>query len=481
MGAARGPHPAFRWIVLLAMLAGLVWAQAAAQQRAAPAGPGPVLVLDLDGAIGPAATEYIRDGLAEARERNARLLVIRMDTPGGLDSATRDIIAEILASPVPVATFVAPAGARAASAGTYILYASHLAAMAPGTHLGAATPVSIGGGSSPLPGGGQPKAPDKTSEAPAQDVPADAMSAKVVNDAAAYLASLAALQGRNAQFAEAAVRQAATLTAGQALEQKVIEVMAADMDGLIAAADGRTVQLAGKPHVLRLAGAELVEIGASWRNKALAAITDPNIAYLLLMVGIYGLIFEFMSPGSWGPGVIGAVSLVVALFSLNLLPINYAGLVLVLLGVGLMTAEAFTPSIGVLGLGGAAAFAIGSLILFKGPVPEMRLSPWLVLAMAGTSLAFFVLALGAAWRARRRPAAIGNLVGAAGPVLSWSGEAGWVRLEGERWQARSTRPLAPGETAQVTGRDGLTVLVEPTRPARPRESGDADGASTGAA
>lgn len=454
---ARWSRPlAAAWGLLIALAVALLAVPGAAQSPGR-ATEGPVLVLAVDGAIGPATSEYLRDGLKTAQARGSPLVVLAMDTPGGLDSATRDIIREILASPVPVATYVTPAGARAASAGTYILYASHLAAMAPGTHLGAATPVQLGGGSSPLPG---PTPPPKEDDKPVPSTGPDAMSAKVVNDAAAYIASLAALHGRNAEWAERAVREAATLTSQRAAAEGVIEIIAPDLQSLIRQADGRVVRVGGRPHTLATANAAVLELRPGWRIQALAVITDPNIAFLLLLVGVYGLIFEFMSPGGIGPGVVGAVALLVALFALNLLPVNYAGLALLALGIGLMTAEALTPSVGVLGVGGAVAFGLGSLFLFKGPIPEFRLSPGVALTAAALSLTYFTVALGAVARTRRARIAIGSLFGAEGRVVSWSGPRGVVRVQGEDWQAQSSAALAPGRIVRVTGRDGLRLDVE---------------------
>jgi membrane-bound serine protease (ClpP class) len=427
---------------------------AAARVRPSAPAERPVVVLDVAGAVGPATAEYLRQGLRTARDRRAELVVIRMDTPGGLESSTHDIVRDILASPVPVATFVAPAGARAASAGTYILYASHLAAMAPGTHLGAATPVAIGGGGlTPPPGdegkGGAAKKPD-------------AMEAKTTNDAVAWIAALAALHGRNAAWAEQAVRQAATLTAEAALKARVIELVASDVGDLTTKADGRMVKLAGAPRVLHTAGRPVLTIAPDWRAQFLGVITDPNIAYLLLLVGVYGLIFEVLSPGAVAPGVIGAIALFVGLFALNLLPVNYAGLGLVLLGLGLFVAEAHAPS-GVLAAGGTIALGLGSLLLFNSPLPEFRLSPAVALVAAGLTLAFFTLALGTALRSRRlRPTTGGQaLLGARARVVSWSGDQGFVHLAGEDWQARAARPLRPGEGARVVARDGLTLVLEP--------------------
>jgi len=443
----------------------LLAAPAAAQQG--HVAPGPVVVLHVDGAIGPATTEYVRNGLLLGKERGSPLVVLVMDTPGGLDSSTREIIGDILASSTPVATFVSPPGARAASAGTYILYASHLAAMAPGTHLGAATPVSLGGPGSPLPGAA-PAGKDKK-EGEGSPPPADAMSAKVANDAAAYLASLAALQGRNAEFAERAVREAATLTSSQAKENGVVEIIAPDLSGLLAQADGRTVQVLGQPHRLQTAGRPILDAQPSWRVKALGVITNPNVAYLLFLIGLYGLLFEFMSPGAVAPGVVGAIALVTALFALNLLPVNYAGLILLLIGLGLMTLEAMNPSIGAFGVGGVVAFALGSLMIFKGPVPEYRLSSGVVLAAVALSLGYFAVALRTALRARRRAHAIGpdTLVHAPGRVVAWSGAAGLVRVQGEDWQARADAPLAPGRGVRVVRRDGLALYVEPEAPEPP--------------
>ncbi len=465
MSGPRSFQPALRvfaalavaWLALL--LAPTAWAQTGTPASATPAPL--VLVLDLEGAVGPATYEYLGRGLDEAARREASLAVIRMDTPGGLDSSTREIIADILASPVPVAVFVTPAGARAASAGTYILYASHLAAMTPGAHLGAATPVQMGG-SNPL----SPSEPETSEGEDAKAPMGDAMTAKVTNDAAAYMRSLADLQGRNAEWGERAVREAATLTAAEALDQGVIELLSRDLDGLLAQADGRTVMLNGEPRVLQTAGADIETLEPNWRAKVLAVITNPNIAYLLLMIGIYGLIFEFMAPGAVGPGAVGAVCLLIGLFALNMLPVNYAGGALMLLGIGLLVAEAFSPGFGLFGAAGGVALALGSMMLFR-DAPGFKLSPLVILATVAVSLAFVAIALRAAVRAARLKVTTGAaaLLRATGVVQSWADGEGYVHAQGEDWHARSSAPLVPGQHVRIAARDGLTLTVEPENPA----------------
>jgi membrane-bound serine protease (ClpP class) len=416
------------------------------------------LVLEIQGAIGPATSEYLRQASEVAAARNAALIVLRMDTPGGLASSMHDIIRDILASPVPVVTYVAPSGARAASAGTYILYASQLAAMAPGTNLGAATPVQIGGGS---PFGDSPDKEDKGKNGEAQP-PADASMRKAVNDAVAYIRSLAELHGRNADWAEQAVREAASLPASAALKQGVIEIIASDLPDLLVQADGRSVRLGNGTVTLHTKGLDTVSMQIDWRVRLLGVISDPNIAYILLLIGFYGIIFEFFSPGMVAPGVIGVIALTVGLFALNLLPLNYAGVGLLLIGIALMVAEAFAPSFGALGIGGAVAFALGSLFMFD-KAPGFELSLPLVLTASAASAALLAVMLAAAMRAHRRKVVSGEaaMIGSAGEVLTWSETHGEVHVHGEHWRARSAGLLKPGQRVRVIGRDGLTLTVEP--------------------
>jgi len=421
------------------------------------------LVLHIDGAIGPATASYVSWALHAAAERHAPLVVLRMDTPGGLDVSMRDIIRAILASKVPVASYVHPSGARAASAGTYIVYASHLAAMTPGTNLGAATPVSIGGGL-PLPG----RDKDKSDESEKQDGkpasgPYSPMEAKAINDAVAYIRSLAELRDRNVEWAESAVREAASLSANDALKQNVIDVVATSVKDLLVQAHGRTVKV-GEEQV-RLATKDLAieHIEPDWRTRLLSAITNPNVALVLVVIGIYGLLFEFMNPGALIPGTIGAICLLTGLYALALLPLNYAGLGLMALGLGLMIAEAFEPSFGILGLGGITAFVIGAAILVDSEAPGFQISWSVVGALAFTSLALMLIVTRLALSSYRRQVVTGieEMAGARGEVEDWYGGEGHIVAHGERWRAISKERLSKGQPVRVTDVDGLVLTVEP--------------------
>ena len=418
-----------------------------AQPHAAAASPR-VFVIDLNGAVGPVSAGFVVRGLKRAADEGASLAVLRLDTPGGLDSSMREIVRAILASPVPVAGFVAPGGARAASAGTFILYACQIAAMAPGTNLGAASPVSLFGGLSSRPAkSGKP-------------VPADTEARKVMNDAIAYIRGLARLNGRNADWAEAAVRSAASLPADEALKLNVIDLVADNVDQLLARIDGRGVTVAGSARVLKLAGARIVHIEPGLRTRLLYILTNPNVAFLLLLVGVWGLVFEFSHPGIFAPGVTGAIALFLGLAALSIIPINLAGLALTLLGLGLMVTEAFVPSFGALGLGGIAAFVLGAMLTFD--TPGYRLAWPVVIGAAAVSAALLVLVLAMLVRARRLPAATGDagLIGAEGKVIAWSQGQGEVMALGERWRARADRPLSAGQSVRVVAREGLTLKVE---------------------
>ena len=413
------------------------------------------ILLEVKGPIGPPSVSYIERALKDASSRQSPLLILQLDTPGGLEASMREIIKLLLTSPVPVVTFVAPSGARAASAGTYILYASHVAAMAPGTNLGAATPVQLGGVTDP---GRQESDADNLSSSRESD-----MQSKIINDAEAYLRSLAQLRGRNVEWAVQAVRNAESLSAEEALQKNVIDIVATHVPDLLAKLDGKEIKLNNQTKVLRTSGLTIKKIKPDWHTQLLSFITNPNVAYILMLIGIYGLIFEFATPGTLIPGIVGAVSLMLSLYAFQVLPISYAGFALMLFGLALMIAEAFAPSFGILGLGGGLAFIIGSIFLMDTSAPGYGISPALVGTMGLLNLAFFAFVLGAVIQARKRPVVTGTdiMVGTKAVALEDFGSEGKVKTKGEIWQARSPVPVQADQDLKITGTDGLVLLVTP--------------------
>ncbi len=437
--------------VIFVVFSALLCLPAYAQETA------PVLVLEMDGAISPAFSDYLDQGIAAAVQEGAQLLVIELDTPGGLLTSTRDMVTSILESPVPVAVWVTPPGAHAASAGTFILYASHIAAMDSGTNVGAATPIQMG---SPF---GPQEHEEKNEEQ--DDTNKDALDRKALEDTAAFIRGIAELRDRNADWAELAVTEARSITSSEALEIKVIDLIATSRKQLLNDINGRSVNLkGGKTATLDTAGAPVIEMPPKLRTQLLSFISDPNVAFILLTIGIYGLILEFYNPGTMIPGTIGVICLIAALFALNIIPVNATGIILLLVGLAFMASEAFVPSFGILGIGGFIAFLFGATIMFETPdMPGMALDLGVIWGIGVLGAMIMGLVIWLTVKSIRKKVSTGteSMVGQHAKVVEWSKDKGRVHIQGENWQARSSEPfdLTKEDTVLVSAVDGLTLII----------------------
>lgn len=443
----------------LAAAALLAASTAVAQPDSAPAVPDEggervVLRLVIDGAISPASAELLEDAIEEAEETGAEALVVLLDTPGGLVESTRQIVRAIMASRVPIVVYVAPSGARAGSAGVFLTLSAHVAAMAPGTNIGAATPISMGGGG--LPGGPAPA--DSALQEAGGD---DPLERKILNDTVAFIRTIAERRGRNADWAEQAVIEGVSVTETEALTENVVDLIAPSLSALLAEIDGREVELVDRTTILRTAGAEVRTIDKGLRFKILDTIANPNIAFILMMIGIYGIFFELMNPGAILPGVVGGISLVLAFFALQALPVNYAGVLLILFSLILFIAEVKVVSYGLLTVGGVVAFVLGALMLFDTPGSLFRVSWSVIIPAALLTAGFFLFAMGMAWRTWKTRPTTGRegLIGERAVVRSRIDPQGQVLMRGEIWQARADETLEPGDSVEVVAVDGLTLEV----------------------
>ena len=455
----------FHWMKWCLLLVAILPSMTSARATQNAISPVMVAQISLDGPIGPASAQYFEDAAQRAARDGAAAIVLRLDTPGGLSESMRQIITNMLACPLPIIVYVAPDGARAASAGTYILYAGQLAVMAPATHVGAATPVALGR-RTPMPQAKPDRQPAAASSSkntgPVAD---DAESNKVANDAIAYIRSLAQLRGRNAEWAVQAVRGAQTLTADEAVQKQVIDFVATDIDDLLRKADGRKVRVGQRMITLHLAGASVRSYAPNARTRFLQVITHPTIAYLLLVGGLVGLLLEALHPGAMLPGIVGGISLLIGLYALQLLPVNYAGLALIVLGVGLLVAEAVHPGVGALGVGGVVSFVVGSIMLMDTDIPGYAINPGVIAGIAFSAVVLLGVVLWLALSAHRARQVTGDatIVSDTGELLAPTDSAceGWMMLHGERWRIRCETALPAGAAVRVIRRQGLLLWVEP--------------------